>query len=135
MAASLQVADRVHFAGFVPRSELKALYRKAVALVFPSLLGPNNLPPQEAAVLDCPMILSDLVGHREQLADGAVYAEPLDAATWGSAMAKLMSEPEFRLALAGRAKIAVNGYTAEAYASRLGELFSSLLARRMLWGD
>ncbi|HXB01662.1 MAG TPA: glycosyltransferase [Opitutaceae bacterium] len=135
MAASLQVADRVHFAGFVPRGELKVLYRKAVALVFPSLLGPNNLPPQEAAVLDCPIILSDLAGHREQLADGAIYAAPLDAAVWGSAMAKLMSEPEFRLALANRAKIAVKGYTAEAYASRLGQIFSNLIARRMLWGD
>lgn len=135
MAASLQVADRVHFAGFVPCGELKALYRKAVALVFPSLLGPNNLPPQEAASLDCPIILSDLAGHREQLVDGAIYAAPLDATAWGHAMLKLMSEPEFRLALVSRAKMAVNGYTAEAYASRLGELFSSLIARRMLWGD
>ncbi|HXA13626.1 MAG TPA: glycosyltransferase family 1 protein [Opitutaceae bacterium] len=135
MADSLQVADRVHFAGFVPRGELKTLYRKAVALTFPSLLGPNNLPPQEAAVLDCPIILSDLPGHREQLADGAIYVPPLDAASWGNAMAKLMSEPEHRLALAARAKMAVKGYTAEAYASRLGRLFSSLAARRLLWGN
>ena len=135
LAASLRITERVHFAGFVPRGELKALYRKAVALVFPSLMGPNNLPPQEAAILDCPIILSDLAGHREQLADGAIYAAPLDAAAWGNAMIRLMSEPEFRLALAGRAKIAVQGYTAEAYASRLGQLFSSLISRRMLWGD
>jgi glycosyltransferase involved in cell wall biosynthesis len=135
MAVSLQVADRVHFAGFVPRSELKTLYRKAVALVFPSLLGPNNLPPQEAAVLDCPVILSDLAGHREQLADGAIYAAPLDAAAWGRAMAKLMSEPESRLALASQARVVVKGYTAEAYAAQLGRIFSSLIARRMLWGN
>jgi len=49
----LGLEGRVHFAGFVTRAALKAYYERAVALTFPSLLGPNNLPPQEAAAVGC----------------------------------------------------------------------------------
>jgi glycosyltransferase involved in cell wall biosynthesis len=135
VAASLHLSERVHFAGFVSRGEVKALYRRAVALVFPSMLGPNSLPSQEAAVLGCPVIISDLPGHREQLGDGAWYVPPLSAQAWGEAMLKLMTNTEFRLALAARAKDVVAAYSAEAYVSRLIELFSSLVAMRALWDD
>jgi glycosyltransferase involved in cell wall biosynthesis len=135
VAASLRISERVHFAGFVSRGEVKALYRRAVALVFPSLLGPNSLPSQEAAVLGCPVIISDLPGHREQLGDGAWYVPPLSAQAWGEAMLKLMTNTEFRLALAARAKDVVATYSAEVYVSRLTELFARLVALRALWGD
>jgi glycosyltransferase involved in cell wall biosynthesis len=135
VAASLRISERVHFAGFVSRGEIKALYRRAVALVFPSMLGPNNLPPQEAASLGCPVITSDLPGHREQLGNGALYVPPLDAEAWGEAMLKLMMNTEFRLELAARAKAVVAAYSAETYVSRLTELFSNLVAMRALWGD
>lgn len=132
-AAELGVADRVRFAGFVPRRELKALYQAATALLFPSLLGPNNLPPQEAAVLGCPMVLSDLPGHREQLGDGALYAPPLEAAAWAAAMERLLAGGELRAVLTARARAAVAGCTVEAYVARLDLLFAGMAARRLLW--
>jgi len=132
-ARTLGVADRVHVLGFVSRAELMGLYRRALALVFPSLLGPNNLPPQEAAVLGCPMILSDLPGHREQLGDGALYADPMDAPAWADAIGVLAASDEARIALAARARQAVSGYTQEAYAARLGQLLEQLARRRLLW--
>lgn len=132
-ARTLGVAEHVHLLGFVSRAELMGLYRRALALVFPSLLGPNNLPPQEAAVLGCPMILSDLPGHREQLGDGALYAAALDAPAWAEAITALASSDEARIALAARARVAVAGYTQEAYAARLGTVFAQLANRRLLW--
>jgi len=132
-AAELGLAGRVRFGGFVPRGELKALYEKAAGLVFPSLLGPNNLPPQEAAVLGCPAILSDSPGHREQLREGALYVPPLDAEAWAAAMFRVLSDPGLRAGLADRAKAAVATCTMEAYASGLHRLFSELAKRRLLW--
>jgi len=129
------VADRVHFAGFVSRPVLKALYRRATGLAFPSLLGPNNLPLQEAAVLGCPAIVSDLPGHREQLGDGADYVDPLDEEAWAEAMLRLVERPERRTALATRAAAAVAGCTASAHAERIGALLARLAKRRSLWGD
>ncbi len=132
-AAELGVAERVLFPGFVSRGELKGLYRRATALLFPSLLGPNNLPPQEAAVLGCPMALSDLPGHREQLGDGALFVPPLDAVAWSGAMERLAAENDLRRSLIERAGQAVAGYTADAYAERIGELLARLVAGRRLW--
>lgn len=125
-AAVLGIAERVHFAGFVPRGVLKHLYQHATGLVFASLLGPNNLPPQEAAVLGCPMILSDLPGHREQLGDGALYASGLDAAAWGDAIHRLQSSPELRGQLVSRAAAAVAGCTTDAYLTQIGRLLVRL---------
>lgn len=133
VAAELGVAARVHFGGFVARGELKALYENAAGLAFASLLGPNNLPPQEAAVLGCPVILSDLPGHREQLGPGALYAAPLAPEAWAAAMHRILAEPGLRATLAGAARAAVAGGTPEAYAAGLGRLFSALAARRRLW--
>lgn len=133
VAASLGMADKVLFPGFVTRGELKALYRRATALAFPSLLGPNNLPPQEAAVLGCPMLLSDLPGHREQLGDGAIYVSPLDAAAWGEGMSRLMTDEGLRQSLVVQAKSAVAGCTMEAYVERVGVLLARLVAGRRLW--
>ena len=42
----------------------------------PTLLGPTNMPLLEAACLDCPVICSDLEGHREMLGDYALYFNP-----------------------------------------------------------
>ena len=46
-----------------------------------------------------------------------------------------MTNTEFRLDLATRAKEVVAAYSAEAYISSLTGLFSSLVATRALWGD
>ncbi len=132
-AQALGVAEKVLFPGFVSRGELKALYRRATALVYPSLLGPNNLPPQEAAVLGCPMLLSDLPGHREQLQDGAVFVNPTDAVAWGEALARVTSDETLRVGLIRRAERAVSPYTAEAYITRVGELVSRMVESRRLW--
>ena len=43
------------------------------AMVFSSIVGPNNYPPIEAACHDCPVILTDLPGHREQMGESALY--------------------------------------------------------------
>lgn len=133
MASALGVRGRVRFAGFVSRGELKALYERAVGLVFPSLLGPNNLPPQEAAVTGCPMVVSDLAGHREQLGEAALYAAPFDEHAWAAGMRRLMVDGDLRRVLAERARDQVAGFTKDAYAARLGPIIMELVGKRRLW--
>jgi glycosyltransferase involved in cell wall biosynthesis len=74
----LQLQENVKFLGFVDNRTLYSLYKNAIALVFPSLLGPTNMPLLEAFELDCKVICSDLKGHREQLHEYALYFNPLD---------------------------------------------------------
>jgi len=68
----LNLTKKVFFPGFVTREELVRLYKNAFALVFPSLFGPDNLPPLEAMACGCPVIAGDVAGAKEQLADAAL---------------------------------------------------------------
>ena len=77
-AKKLTIDDQIIFGGFVADEELKYLYTHASALIFASLLGPNNLPPVEAASIGCPVLITDLPGHREQMGDAAVYFDGLN---------------------------------------------------------
>ena len=36
------------------------------------------MPPYEAVYLGCPVIISGIPGHREQMKDAAIYFDPLD---------------------------------------------------------
>ncbi|MDR1741238.1 MAG: glycosyltransferase family 4 protein [Synergistaceae bacterium] len=65
------LADRVFFPGFVPRADVIAFYRQAVALVMPTYFGQTNIPPLEAFALGCPVCYSDLPGLRDQVGEGA----------------------------------------------------------------
>ena len=65
--------DQVILTGFVKDEELKYMYTHAVAMIFASMMGPNNMPPIEATYLNCPVIITNLDGHKEQLQDTALY--------------------------------------------------------------
>jgi len=75
VAADNQLTEQLYFMGYVSDEELKYLYTHAKALIFASIMGPNNIPPMEAIYLGCPVIISNLEGHKEQMEDAAVYFE------------------------------------------------------------
>ena len=77
-AADLGVRDRVIYVGSVEVDDMPPLYRNATALVFPSAVGPDNLPPLEAMSLGCPVITADVPGTREQCGDAALFFPPMD---------------------------------------------------------
>lgn len=70
--------DHIKILGFVSNEQLFAYYKNAIALVMPTFLGPSNMPPLEAAFLGCPVLLSDMKGHRELLGDYGKYFDPHD---------------------------------------------------------
>ncbi len=70
--------EQIRILGYVDNAELTALYHRASALVFASFFGPTNIPPLEAAASGCPVIISDIYAHREQLGDDALYFDPKD---------------------------------------------------------
>lgn len=74
------IEEQIIFTGFLLDEELKYMYTHATALIFASLMGPNNLPPIEAAYLKCPVIISNIEGHIEQMGDCAMYFDGTDEA-------------------------------------------------------
>lgn len=92
------------FTGFLQEKELKYLYTHATAMIFASLLGPNNLPPIEATYLNCPVIITDLPGHKEQLVDTAAYFDGYNPSQLAEIMVKMIQHKEYCNALKEKQK-------------------------------
>lgn len=82
LATALGLERSVHFPGFVPKEELLALYHHSEMLVYPSLFGPENLPPLEAFALGKPVVVSDYAGAREQFGDLARICDRYSPEAW-----------------------------------------------------
>jgi glycosyltransferase involved in cell wall biosynthesis len=70
--------ERVYDAGLVSPEQLVSFYRRAAALVFPSLYEGFGQPVLEALACGCPVACSDLPALREVAGDEAEYFDPLD---------------------------------------------------------
>lgn len=70
---------RVDVAGRLDRDELVSLYRRAAAVVFPSLYEGFGQPVLEALACACPVACSDLPPLREIAGDDAEYFDPRDS--------------------------------------------------------
>ncbi len=92
MAKKLGVEDLICFAGFVTYEEMKYLYTHARGTIFASLMGPNNIPPIEAVYLECPLMITDIPGHKEQMGDGVLYFNGYKPETLASQIEKLLTD-------------------------------------------
>jgi glycosyltransferase involved in cell wall biosynthesis len=92
LIADLGLKESVIITGFVSDEELFVFYTNAIALVMPTFLGPTNMPLIEAAQLKCPVLCSDLGGHREIMEEHALYFEPADAKSIEDALLKVVDK-------------------------------------------
>jgi glycosyltransferase involved in cell wall biosynthesis len=74
--AELGLGGKFRFLGLIPREDVYALMRGAVAIVNPSLSEGWSTNVEEARSLGVPMVLSDIAVHREQAAGRAVFFDP-----------------------------------------------------------
>ncbi|PES17449.1 glycosyltransferase family 4 protein [Bacillus cereus] len=66
----------VKFVGYVTDEQLKSLYSKARAFIFPSYYEGFGLPPLEAMSLGCPVIASTAASIPEVCEEAALYFDP-----------------------------------------------------------
>jgi glycosyltransferase involved in cell wall biosynthesis len=77
-ANDLNLSERVIFLHDIKDGELSGLYRKAIALVFPSLMEGFGLPVLEAMANNCLVLASDIPSLKEICLDSAIYFNPHD---------------------------------------------------------
>jgi glycosyltransferase involved in cell wall biosynthesis len=70
--------DGVEYAGLVSTAELASLYRRAAAMVFPSLYEGFGQPPLEAMACGCPVACSNVASLPEVVGDAARLFDPHD---------------------------------------------------------
>ncbi|MBW9255535.1 glycosyltransferase [Acidithiobacillus ferriphilus] len=108
----------VRMLGYLRDELLPALYRRALALVYPSLYEGFGLPPIEAMATGCPVLVANVSALPEVCGDAALYCDPLDVRSITAAMRRLAEDEVLRarLAAAGPARAAL--YTWEAAAAQ-----------------
>jgi glycosyltransferase involved in cell wall biosynthesis len=133
-AQTLGVAHRVHTPGFVDRARLTQLYQHADALLYPSLSGPDNLPPLEAMALGCPVVAARVAGAEEQLGQAAMLVDPFHVEGYADAIRRLRDELYWRDALVEMGRERSRSWTVQQYVhSVLGLIQSRIAPVRALW--
>jgi glycosyltransferase involved in cell wall biosynthesis len=89
-----RVPDGVEVRGLVSRAELVDLYRRAAALVFPSLYEGFGQPPLEAMACGCPVAVSNAASLPEVCGDAARLFDPHEAEAIAAAIEDVLLAPE-----------------------------------------
>ncbi len=122
--------DRVRFLGRVDDAELAALYRGALAFVFPSLYEGFGIPPIEAQQCGCPVIAARAASLPEVLGESALFVDPYDTDDLAAAMSRLVDDEPLRARLieAGHANAA--RFSWRRSAERVSQVIDEVLAER-----
>jgi glycosyltransferase involved in cell wall biosynthesis len=88
------VPEGVELHGLVSDDEVASLYRRASALVFPSLYEGFGQPPLEAMACGCPVACSDAAALPEIVGDAARLFDPYDASAIAGAVRDVLADPE-----------------------------------------
>lgn len=129
----LKLAEQVKLLGFVSRADLIRLYRRAVALVYVSLFGPENLPPLEAFALGCPVIASRVPGSEEQLGGAALQVDALQPAAMAAAMKQLLLDTSARAAMIEKGRAAATRFTGRDFVNGLLSILDEFEPLRRGW--
>ena len=132
LVKELGLKDKVVFAGFVENAAINTFYKNATALTMASFFGPTNMPPIEAMHIGCPVICSDIAGHREILGDAALYFDAKDADSILKCMEQMIvSRDKYIEVICSQAKISV--FTIDEALRRINQYMLELIPIRTTW--
>lgn len=94
----------VIFLGGVSADELRVLYQRAEAFVFPSLYEGFGLPPLEAMATGTPVVAMPFSSVPEVCADGVLYADGLAPEVLARAMERIIDDESLRADLRERGR-------------------------------
>ena len=121
-ASRLRIQDQIHYLGYVPNTDMSALYAEAVGLVMPTFFGPTNIPIVEAWLFGCPVLTSDIRGIREQVGDAGLLVDPRSVDAIAHGMDRLWQHEGVRAELACRGAQRLAAQSHEDFCTRLGQI-------------
>jgi glycosyltransferase involved in cell wall biosynthesis len=128
--AELGLQERFRFLGLIPRADVYALMRGAVAVVNPSLFEGWSTPVEEARALGVPLLLSDIPVHREQAGVTAMYFDPHSADSAADAMSSIIVKSRTAQRESPSAVAEQNRARLVAYATQVECLVEDVATRR-----
>jgi glycosyltransferase involved in cell wall biosynthesis len=98
----LDLEDQVRFIGFIDASDMRALYRLASFVVFPSLFEGWGFPPAEALSEGAALACSRIEPLSDRFGDVALLFSPTSVESIAEAVCRLATDPKLRAALGRR---------------------------------
>lgn len=99
IASNAGISDALVHLGTVSEERLRALYRSAAAVVYPSLYEGFGLPVLEAMASGTPVIASHAASIPEVLGTAGVLLDPLDVRGWTDAIVAIVNDEPLRARL------------------------------------
>lgn len=118
--------DRVMFMGRVSEAELAALYRGALALIFPSLYEGFGLPIVESMACGTPVITSNCTAMPEVAGGAAILVDPLSSAQIADAVSRIYENAELRKTMAENGVNRARDFKWSDVAGRIESVFMKL---------
>ena len=122
-----RIDDQIFILPYVNNNELLSLYKKAVALVMPSFLGPTNIPPLEAFALGCPVLTSNVYAIPEQIGDAALLFDPRDTNDIADKIECVWIDNRVRDSLSEKGYKMDTLYSSSVFGQKLAEIMRSVL--------
>jgi glycosyltransferase involved in cell wall biosynthesis len=124
------VGDRIRRVGRVADDDLDALYREAVAMVFPSRYEGFGMPVLEAMSRRCPVVAADATALPEVVAGAGLLLDPGDPAPWTAAMVQLLDDRGAARQLAEAGEARARSFDWAVAATRLADVYRELPVRK-----
>jgi glycosyltransferase involved in cell wall biosynthesis len=124
---SLNHRKQIKIPGHVDSATLKAYYRSAIALLYPSLYEGFGIPLVEAMLEGCPVLTANATSTVEVAGDAALLVDPLETDEIAEGIRRLRREAPLReqLSLEGRSR--VSHFSWKACAEKTTDVYKSLL--------
>ena len=107
----LNLADAVHFTGYLDDAHLPAIYSAAAAFVFPSLYEGFGIPVLEAMACGTPVITSNVSSLPEVVGDAALLIDPYDVPALAETIKRVLTDTTLREELQRRGKLQAAQFT------------------------
>lgn len=90
------ILEHIQFTGYVPNTELPAIYSQATLFLYPSLRESFGIPLVEAMKCGVPVITSNTSSMPEIVSDAALICDPFSAQSIADAVVKLWENAELQ---------------------------------------
>lgn len=126
-STNLDFPPSVQFLGYVTDAELRALYQQACCFIFPSRYEGFGLPPLEAMVCGCPVVVSRAASLPEVCGEAAVYVNPDDPEEIADKVLSVALDQGLRIRLQSAGRARAREFSWELTARRWFELLDRIV--------
>lgn len=125
--AYIKGVKNLYFPGFVSEGQLRWLYERCEAYVFPSLSEGFGLPGLEAMRHGAPVISSNATCLPEIYGDAARYFDPADTGAMAEALDEVLSDKDLRDGLVKKGRARVRQYSWKRMAEQTLDVYDQAL--------